>query len=400
YIRTKYPAVDGLDGLFTGYINGLKYADTKRRGFMDLTVTKEQTVGAFQFMDGVNPLTGLPRWTSESVIASADLNLSPKPEVTPQINWQPGWKELDLMFGLAVTNANELVRLDPTDFATLPREGVYLADVSVVGSAGEDRIIAGIGSRIDGSGGADELFNIDSLGSNLLVGGEGSDSFFLRPVNDTIVGGKLFAGATSLPLSPLTALTDRARDKFLIDTSEAGTTTPLQILDFELGYDQLLIDGIAPTGDWATVHRQLEGLNVSINAVPVLSTTPLTINLFPGEKQALDLRSFASDADADSLKLLKLSGPDWITLSGTSLVVAAPSNLDANALAGLDLVLAFSDGRALSDFRPILSLVDKPVYTPGPNTSNGVNLGSTSSGYALKSGDGIPFQVTYSGGNA
>jgi phosphodiesterase/alkaline phosphatase D-like protein len=400
YIRATYPAVDGLDGLFTGYINGLKYADTNHRGFLDLTVSKEQAVGTFQFMDGTNPLTGLPRWTSESVIASADLNLSPQPEVTPQINWQPGWTELDLIFGLASTSTGELLQQDPADFATLPRQGVQLADVTVHGSAGGDRIFAGIGSHVDGAGGEDELFTIDSFGGNLLVGGGGSDRFFLRPVNDTVVGGTLIEAAGSLPLAPLTALADRERDTFLIDASEAGTTTPLQILDFELGYDQLLIDGLAPTGDWATVRSQLEGLNVRINAAPSLGSRPLTINLFPGEKQALELSSLASDADGDSLNLVRLSGPDWITLSGTTLTVAAPSNLDANALASVELVLAFSDGRALSDFRPLLNFVDKPVYTPGPNTTNGVNFGFTPNGYALKSGDGIPISVTYSGGNA
>jgi phosphodiesterase/alkaline phosphatase D-like protein len=400
YIRATYPAVDGLDGLFTGYINGLKYADTNHRGFLDLTVSKEQAVGAFQFIDGVNPLTGLPRWTSESVIATADFNLRPQPEVTPQINWQPGWKELDLIFGLALTNTGESLQLDPADFATLPRQGVQLADLTVFGSAAGDRIFAGIGSRVDGAGGEDELFTIDSFGSNLLVGGGGSDRFFLRPVNDTVVGGTLFEAAASLPLPPLTALADRERDTFLIDTSEPAPTTPLQILDFELGYDQLLIDGLAPTGDWATVRSQLEKLNVRINASPSLSSRPPTISLFPGEKQALELSSLASDADGDTLKLLRLSGPNWITLSGTTLTVAAPSNLNANALESVELVLAFSDGRALSDFRPLLQLVDKPVYTPGPTTTNDLNLGSTANGYGLKLADGVPIPVTYSGGNA
>jgi alkaline phosphatase D len=400
YIRAKYPAVDGLDGLFEGYINGLKYADTSHRGFMDLTISKDQAVGTFQLIDGVNPLTGQPRWTSESVTASADFSLASKPAVMPLINWQTGWTELDLMFGLASTSAGELVQLDPADFATLPRDGIHLADVTVVGSAADDRIYAGIGSRIDGAGGADELFNIDSLGTNLLVGGSGSDRFFLHPVNDTIIGGRLFEGAASLHLSPPTALADHERDKFLIDTSEAGSATPLQILDFEPGYDQLLIDGVVPTGDWTTVRRQLQSLSVSINAAPTLSTTPITINLFPGEKQALDLSNVASDADGDSLNLLRLSGPDWITLSGTTLSVAAPSNLNANALASVELVLAFSDGRALSDFSPTLNLVDKPVYTAGPNTTYGVNLGLISNTYALKQGDGIPIQVSYSGGKA
>jgi phosphodiesterase/alkaline phosphatase D-like protein len=75
YIRTKYPAVDGLDGLFSGYISGLKYADLNRRGFLDLTITPEQAVGNFQFLDGVNPSSGLASWSSETVAASTNFTL-------------------------------------------------------------------------------------------------------------------------------------------------------------------------------------------------------------------------------------------------------------------------------------------------------------------------------------
>ena len=39
-------------------------------------------------------------------------------------------------------------------------------------------------------------------------------------------------------------------------------------------------------------------------------------------------------------------------------------------------------------------------YTAGPHTVDGVNLGSTSLGYALRNGGGVPLQVTYSGLNA
>lgn len=98
--------------------------------------------------------------------------------------------------------------------------------------------------------------------------------------------------------------------------------------------------------------------------------------------------------------MLRLSGPDWITLSGTTLTVAAPSNLHANQRASVELVLAFSDGRTLSDFRPLLNLVDKSVYTPGPTITNDVNLGSASNGYGLKLADGIPLPVTYTCGHA
>ncbi|MFZ9690223.1 MAG: alkaline phosphatase D family protein, partial [Phycisphaerales bacterium] len=62
YIRANYPAVDGLDGLFLGYVNGLRYADLNRRGFLDLTVSKEQAVGTFVFLDGVDAYSGSPQW--------------------------------------------------------------------------------------------------------------------------------------------------------------------------------------------------------------------------------------------------------------------------------------------------------------------------------------------------
>jgi hypothetical protein len=131
YIRAKYPAVDGLDGLFSGYVSGLKYADLNRRGFLELTVNKDQAVGTFQFLDGVNPLSGLPQWASEAVVAASDLKLSLVPEAAPVVNWQPGWRELDLVFGMAVDATGAQTQLDPAAYATLPRAGVQLADVTL-----------------------------------------------------------------------------------------------------------------------------------------------------------------------------------------------------------------------------------------------------------------------------
>ncbi|MCX5938820.1 MAG: alkaline phosphatase D family protein, partial [Cyanobium sp. LacPavin_0920_WC12_MAG_62_9] len=75
YIRAKYPAVDGLDGLFTGYVNGLKYADLNRRGFLDLTITPDQAVGNFQLLNGVDQTSGIASWSSETVAASANFSL-------------------------------------------------------------------------------------------------------------------------------------------------------------------------------------------------------------------------------------------------------------------------------------------------------------------------------------
>lgn len=47
-----------------------------------------------------------------------------------------------------------------------------------------------------------------------------------------------------------------------------------------------------------------------------------------------------------------------------------------------------------------LTIIDQPLYTPGVNTINGVNLGITSRGYALQSATGTPIQVSFSGANA
>jgi 2',3'-cyclic-nucleotide 2'-phosphodiesterase (5'-nucleotidase family) len=46
------------------------------------------------------------------------------------------------------------------------------------------------------------------------------------------------------------------------------------------------------------------------------------------------------------------------------------------------------------------TIVNEPLYIPGPTTINGVNLGSTYEGYFLRTGDGTPIQVSYPGGAA
>lgn len=354
YIRAKYPAVDGLDGLLSGYVNGLAYADLNRRGFLDLTVSKHQAVGTFQFLDGVNPLTGLSQWASETVVATSDLSLRVVPEATPVINWQPGWSELDLVFGVAVNATGSQTLLDPVSFATLPRAGVQLADVSALGSQSSDRIFAGIGSLVDGAAGNDDLFNIDSLGANKLVGGLGADRLFLRAAEDRVIGGQLFSDSVALGLPPVTALVDRQPDSFLIDSSnpgaDPGSGGALQILDFEPGIDHLLIDGLSPSGDWAAVRQQLQAINVAINAAPQLSTTPVVISVKAGIEVTRDLSAFASDPDANTLQLLKLSGPDWISTSGTLLKATAPETFTEAQLASTQVLLGFSDGEAISSF--------------------------------------------------
>ena len=358
YIRAKYPAVDGLDGLFSGYVNGLKYADLNRRGFLDLTVNKDQAIGTFQFLDGVNPLLDLPQWATETVVASGDFKLSVQPEATPQITWQSGWRELDLVFGMAVDINGGQTLLDPYTFATLPRSGVQLADVSLLGSEAGDRIFVGVGSKIEAAGGSDEIFNTDSQGDNLLVGGAGADRFFLRALNDQVIGGKLFTGSAALGLSPFTALVDLERDSFLIDSSETGSAGALQILDYAPGIDELLIDGVAPSGKWAEVKAVLRGLNVSINSAPELKAGPVTLELRRGAELISDLSIHVNDLDGDTLQLLKVKGPEWITTSGTTLRATAPLDLTAEQLASIDLQLAFSDGKAAAVFSPQLSLIN------------------------------------------
>ncbi len=364
YIRALYPAVDGLDGLFDSYVDGLAYADVNRRGFLDLTITLDKAIGSFQFLDGLDPMSGLPLWAQETVVAGSDFSLSLLPEAPSQISWQPGWLELDLVFGLALGSNGSQSLLDPAAFATVPRAGVQLADVSVLGSESGDRVFVGIGSLVNGAAGDDTLFNTDSQGGNGLVGGSGGDHLFLQPVHDLVMGGQLFGAAADFGLAPFTALVDRERDSFLIDGGAPGTAGLLQIVDFELGVDDLLVDGVIPEGDWLTVRQQLQGLNVAINAAPQLSTTASSISIRPGEVQALDLSPDANDPDGDSLQLLKLKGPGWITTSGTTLSLAAPADLSADQLASTELVLAFSDGRALADFRPTLTLEEAPPSPP------------------------------------
>ena len=371
YIRSRYPAVDGLDGLFTGYINGLKYADVNRRGFLDLSVTADQASGSFQFLDGVDPLSGMSRWSSETVVASRNLSLSVNPEATPVINWQATWRELDLVSGIAVDNAGSLTLLDPADYATLPRDGIQLADVTVLGSAAADRIYAGVGSTVDAGSGGDELFNIDSLGSNRLVGGTGSDRFFLRPVNDVVIGGSLLAAPASLGLPAVTALVDRELDDFLIDSSDPAGLEPLRIFDYEPGIDKLLLDGVAPQGDWLSIRKQLQDLNVAINAAPQLTIPTIALSLTSGTETTKDLAPYCTDIDADKLELVKLAGPDWISVAGTVLKATVPAELTEAQLAATNLLLGFSDGKALASFTPVLT------FNAAPSNLDLVNVTSS-----------------------
>jgi predicted extracellular nuclease/phosphodiesterase/alkaline phosphatase D-like protein len=368
YIRAVYPAVDGLDGLFMGYVSGLQYADVNRRGFLDLTVSTDEAIGTFVFLDGLNAFSDLPQWASETVVAASDYSLSLAPEATPEIGWQPGWRELDLVFGLAIDASGGQTLLNPTDVATLPRSGVQLADVSVLGSSNNDRIFAGVGSLIHAAGGSDELFNSDSQGTNLLIGGPGADRFLLRAVNDRVIGGDLIPGASAAGLSTFTALVDRERDSFLIDSSDPGSGGALQIHDYEPGVDVLLVDGVAPEGDWSAVRQQLQQLGITVNAAPQLNGTEITLLLQPGVEVSRDLGSLASDPDGNLLQLVKLEGPAWITTSGTTIKATAPVGVSKEQLAAISLRLAFRDGQAVVPLAARLTLNEPPSALALSNT--------------------------------
>lgn len=307
---------------------------------------------------------------SETLIANTG-DLSPVPEATPVINWQSGWRELDLVFGLAIGASGAETMLDPANFGTVPRDGVQLADVSVLGSQNADRIFAGVGSLVNGAAGDDTLFNTDSLGGNQLVGGLGADQLFLRAANDRVIGGQLFTDSVSFDLSPVTALADQQRDTFLIDSSDRGSdpglAEALQILDYEPGIDQLLIDGLAPTGGWVAVRQQLQSVNVAINAAPQLSGPPVLISLKPGVDITQDLSSAGLDLDTDTLQLLKLQGPEWISTSGTVVKAIAPASLTEAELASTSLLLGWSDGKAVTSFHAQLRLDTPPTNTPPTN---------------------------------
>jgi len=364
YIRSKYPAVDGLDGLFTGYVKGLAYADLNRRGFLDLSVTKETATANFILLDEMNTLTSQPQWVTESVVADANLSLSVLPTVTPRIVWSADWEELDLVMGLAVESSGNSILLDPATYATLPRDGIQLPDVSVQGSDQGERIFAGAGSFVDGAGGNDEVFNTESQGENLLLGGLGSDRFFLQPVNDQVIGGSLLADAVAFGLSPHTALTDGERDIFSIDGSGTPIGNDLKILDYEPGLDGLLLDGQLLLDEWPSVRQQLQALGVTINAAPQKKDGPIRIPIQLGQEGEQDLSPFINDADGDNLQLLKRKGPSWFNAEGTTLRWTPPADLNAETLASLDLVLGISDGQAVTEVVPVLSLAPPMPVLP------------------------------------
>lgn len=310
-------------------------------------MTREMAITSSALLDGMDTVSGQPTWRTES----------------PRIHWQPVWQELDLVIGLAVERSGISTLLDPSTYATQPREGIQLPGVSVLGSDQGERIFAGVQSLVDGAGGSDELFNTESQGTNLLIGGPGADRFFLTPIHDQVIGGSLFGGAAAFGLPESTALVDGERDLFLIDAGGPAGGEALQILDFEPQIDVLLLDGMPLQGEWSALRQQLQSLNVALNAAPRLGEEAITVSLEPGVEGSEDLSRFATDADGDALQLLKVRGPDWIHTTGTTLHWSPPTELSTQLLDALDVLLAFSDGKSVSTAVPRLSLAPPPVLS-------------------------------------
>jgi len=80
FLRTAFPGIDGLDGLFEAYIPDLAYADLNRRGFLDLTVTADGVTADFNLLDTPDPLTLQTRWSSQQVLVNQELQLRVVPE--------------------------------------------------------------------------------------------------------------------------------------------------------------------------------------------------------------------------------------------------------------------------------------------------------------------------------
>jgi hypothetical protein len=343
-----------------------------RRGLLDLTIIPDQAMANFQLLDGKDPLTSAPRWVSETLAASRSFDIS------PLITWQSDWRELDLVFGLAVDADGQQTLLDPAAYATTPRDGVQFPDVSVKGSGLADRIFVSVGSTLLAGAGGDEFFNTDSLGGNLLVGEAGRDRFLLRAAGDVVIGGNLLANATTYGLPAVIASVDQESDIFLIDSSDPGEGL-LHILDFNLGVDQILLDGQPPQGSWMQIRQQLLANGVSINATPIFTKAPITLNLVPGLEVLLDLGSSVSDPDGDRLDLVLLEAPAWISTTGTKLQATLPPGFTEAQLATTRVVLGLSDGRAVALQDIQLSILPPSPAISAPKLALASDNGSSSS---------------------
>ena len=299
-------------------------------------------------------------------VASFELNL----QVIQRIGWDPTWRELDLVLGIAEDNSGNQTTLKSPYYVSNPRDGVELADIILVGSERSNRIFLGVGSYVDAASGSDELFNTESQGGNLLIGGLGSDEFFLNRAADFVIGGRLISQASaprSSNLYPTAAVTDQSTDSFFVlsDTA-AGNTNQLSIVDYELDIDQVLIDGEPVSKIWQQAKIELLNAGVAINAAPILtaSATPASLILIPGVKTLISPAAFGEDPDGDRLNLVVLNGPAWIVNDGTSISVNTPATLRAGDLGSINLELGLYDGKAIKPFAP------KLIFQ-APSVSNG-----------------------------
>jgi hypothetical protein len=297
--------------------------------------------------------------------------------------------------------------LDPGAYATVPRDGVELPDVRVKGSGVSDRIFVASGSTVEAGAGGDELFNIDSLGGNRLVGGDGVDTFFLRAAGDVVIGGNLLAGATALGLPAIVASADQERDILQLDTSDPADGV-LQILDFNPGVDQLLLDGQTPQGSWTQIRQQFLASGIAINAVPSFTNVPITLNLVPGLEVLLDLGSSVGDPDGDRLDLVLLEAPAWISTKGLQLRATLPLGLTEAQLATMRVVLGLSDGKAVAvqdiqlNVLPPSPPISAPILTLASDTGSSASDGITSNPTVTVTGleADVTWEYSITGGNS
>jgi len=220
YIRSKYPAVDGLDGVFMGYVNGLKYADLNRRGFLDLTLTADEAIGSFQFLDGFNPLTKLPQWSSETVVADAASTLS--------ISIVQDNKLAATQPSTAVFNPGRRIKLDASGFELGSTQAVL--DSRSNGSILE-QLPAGLGLNLNTS--ERVLVLRPAGGLSIEAGGNGLLELSSSPDTITNLGGRSNTISGGI-----------GADVFVINRTQPAQvgSQPDLIRDFQVGLDQLLVN--------------------------------------------------------------------------------------------------------------------------------------------------------------
>ena len=280
------------------------------------------------------------------------------------INWNESWKELDLVFGTAISNDSSEVLLDPSNYGVTPYGGVQFADVALLGSDSANRVYASFDNYINTKGGNDTLFSIDDYTGNQIVGGTGSDTFFLQATDNLILGGEIFADSDSHDLSNNVALTDFEADAFLVASSskQVSLGQDLKIHDFEVNRDSVSIDGLKiDASDWTAARDLLSTNKIDINATPESILERITISLLEGVTTNTDLAPFILDRDNDSLRVIKITGPDWITVSGTVITANTPHGETEEDLQAIDLQIGYTDEKVVSPFSAHLTLNKAPT---------------------------------------